>query len=255
MLAVIPFSIVQISDCHIGAEWTNDPVAGLDGAVSTALSILGGPPDAVLVTGDIAHSGAAAEYEQARELLEGFRAPLFALPGNHDDRARLRDRFELPETGRADLSYAVDLGPVRLLALDTQDPGEEGGRCDPPRERWLAATLEQAPGTPTLLGMHHPPLRTGVPPMDGASIPREECDAFERVVASQPQVQLIAAGHVHRVIAGTVGGVAVLAIPSTADQLALDLNASDFRRVNEPRCFAIHLLVDGRIVSHIVPVH
>jgi hypothetical protein len=64
-------------------------------------------------------------------------------------------------------------------------------------------------------------------------------------------VQLIAAGHVHRVIAGTVGGVSVLAIPSTTDQPALDLNTSDFRRVEEPLCFAIHLLVAGRLVSHI----
>lgn len=227
---------------------------GLDAAISTALSVLDGPPDAVLLSGDIAHTGAAEEYEQARALLERFQAPLFALPGNHDDRARLRDRFKLPETGRADLSYSVDLGPVRLVALDTQDPGEDGGRCDPVRQRWLSATLEQVPATPTLLAMHHPPLRTGVPAMDGASIPREECDAFERIVAGHPQVQLIAAGHVHRVIVGTVGGVAVLAIPSTADQLALDLSASDFRRVNEPRCFAIHLLVDGRLVSHLAPL-
>ena len=249
------FSIVQISDCHIGVSaWHRDPVAGLEAAVATARALLGGPPDAVLLTGDIAHNGAAEEYELAHALLERLEAPLFALPGNHDERERLRQRFGLPDTGRADLSYAVDLGPLRLVALDTQDPGQEGGRFDEPRRRWLGAALEQASATPTLLAMHHPPLRTGVPPMDRASIPGEEREAFERIVGAHRQVALICTGHVHRVIAGTVGGTAVLAIPSTCDQLALDFTASEFRRVAEPPCVALHLLLDGRLVSHVAPV-
>lgn len=251
---MIPFSIVQISDCHIGADWHRDPLEGLETAVAAARALLSAPPDAVLLTGDIAHDGAAEEYAQAHALLERLEAPLYALPGNHDEREPLRECFGLPDTGRVDLSYAVDLGPLRLVALDTQDPGQDDGRFDEPRLRWLAGILEQAPATPTLLAMHHPPLRTGVRAMDGASIPGEERDAFERIVGAHPQVALIAAGHVHRVIVGRVGGAAVLAIPSTSDQLALDFAASDFRRVDEPPCIALHLLLDGRLVSHVAPV-
>ena len=249
------FSVVQISDCHIGASgWHRDPVAGLEAAVRRTQALLGGPPDAVLVTGDIAHGGSAEHYELAHSALSELEAPLFALPGNHDEREALAARFAIPATGRTDLSYAAELGPLRLVALDTQDPGQEGGRIDEPRMQWLASTLAQAPDTPTLLAMHHPPLRTGVPPMDRASIPRGECEAFERIVAAHPQVALIATGHVHRVIAATVGRAALLAITSTADQLALDFTFGEFQRVAEPACIALHLLLDGRLVSHVAPV-
>ena len=247
--------IVQLSDCHIGVDsWGRDPADGLRAAASSARVLSDRPPDAVLLTGDIAHTGAAAEYAQARELLELLDAPLFALPGNHDDRDELRKHFAFPDTGRADLSYAANLGPIRLVALDTQDPGRDGGRFDKARQAWLAATLDEAPGTPTLVAMHHPPIRTGVPAMDGASMPNDECEAFAAIVAANPQVPLIATGHVHRLVAATVGGCALLAIPSTTDQLALDFASPDFHRVDEPPCLALHLLVEGRIVAHVVPV-
>jgi hypothetical protein len=74
------------------------------------------------------------------------------------------------------------------------------------------------------------------------------------VVARHRQVQLIAAGHVHRAISGQLGGVRVLAIPSTGVQLALDLDSEELRFADEPRCFAIHLLVNGCLVSHIQTV-
>lgn len=74
------------------------------------------------------------------------------------------------------------------------------------------------------------------------------------IVAANPHVQLIATGHVHRLVAATVGGCAVLAIPSTNDQLALDFTSPDFHRVDEPPCLAFHLLVEARIVAHVLPV-
>jgi 3',5'-cyclic-AMP phosphodiesterase len=40
------------------------------------------PPDAVLVTGDIADHASDEEYDQVRELLTPLQAPLYALPGN-----------------------------------------------------------------------------------------------------------------------------------------------------------------------------
>jgi Icc protein len=236
--------LLQLTDCHIGAlHWGREPADGLAAAVSAAAAFA---PDAVLLTGDIAHTGAAAEYAQAHALLEPLEAPLYAVPGNHDDGEELRRHFAVPD--------AVDIDGIRLVALDTQDPGHDGGRFDAARQQRLAATLAQAPGTPTIVAMHHPPLRVAVPAMDGASIPSEQCEAFEEIVARNPQVQLIATGHVHRLVVATVGASALLAIPSSTDQLALDFGSPDFRRVNEPACFALHMLVGGRVVSHVVPV-
>ena len=46
----------------------------------------------------------------------------------------------------------------------------------------------------------------------------------------------------------------MVAIPSTTLQIALDFVDPDLRLVSEPPSVAIHLLVDGRLVTHLAPV-
>src|SRR5262245_52348649 len=91
-----PFLLAQLSDHHIGATWgTGDPVAGLS-AVVDAVRGLPDRPDAVLLTGDLADNAAADEYRVVEALVSRIGAPVFALPGNHDDRDALRGSFGLP---------------------------------------------------------------------------------------------------------------------------------------------------------------
>jgi 3',5'-cyclic-AMP phosphodiesterase len=249
------FTVVQLTDPHLGAPFSRDPASALARAVSAVSRTLGGSPGAVIVSGDIASTPTDAEYEQARALLDPLDAPLHVLAGNHDDRDAVRRYFDLPEPDGGCLSYAADLGPLRLVVLDTKRDEQAGGQLDAPRLRWLDRVLSEDPATPTLLAMHHPPLLTGIPAMDSIGIPEDERRALAEIVAGHGQIQLIAAGHVHRTIIGELSGTPVLAIPSTDAQLALDFEAQDLRFVNEPPCFAIHVLLDGRLVSHIQPVH
>lgn len=247
--------MVQLSDPHIGAGWSKDPPAALARAITDVGRVLAGEPNAVIVSGDIANSPTDAEYDQAHALLAAFDAPVYVLPGNHDDRDALRRHFDFlaePDTGH--LSYAVNLGPARLVCLDSQRPGRDGGQLDADRLAWLDANLSEDTATPTLLAMHHPPILTGIPSMDSIALPDDERQALAQIVETHRQVQMIAAGHVHRAIIGALGGTPVVAIPSTDAQLAFDTEAPDIRFVPEPPCFAIHLLVDGRFVSHLQPV-
>jgi len=243
---------VQITDPHIGARWSTTAASGLAAAVSAAGDILGRAPDAAIVTGDIASTPADGEYAEARRLLDGLNAPVYPVPGNHDDRAALRRHFDV--AGDGPVSHAVDLGPLRLVALDTTRPGSDGGELDAARLDWLEQTLAADESTPTLLGMHHPPLVTGIPAMDAIGIADDERLALAEIVTRHPQVQVIACGHVHRAIVGAIGGATVLAIPSTDEQLALRFAPGDLQFVREPPCIAFHVLLDGRIVSHIQPV-
>ncbi len=246
--------IVQLTDPHIGASWSEDPVGALEAAVAAVSGSLGSPPVAVIVTGDIASTPTEAEYEQARMVLERLEAPLYVLAGNHDDRDGLRRNFDVPEADDEFLNYAAYLGPVRLVALDTKQPGTAAGQLDAARIGWLDRVLAEDGATPTLLAMHHPPLLTGIPAMDSIGIPESERVELAEIVSRHPQVQVIAAGHVHRTIVGELGGTPVLAIPSTDVQLALDFAAAELRFVHEPPCFAVHVLADGRLVSHIQPI-
>jgi Icc protein len=249
----VPFTVVQLTDPHLGSDWSEDPAAALAAAIEAVERTLPHGPDAVVVTGDVASTPTDGEYEQARSVLARLRAPVYLLPGNHDDRDGMRRHFALPPTDGPTLSYVADLGPVRLVALDTQDPGHGGGRVDDERLRWLDRALGENRSTPTLLAMHHPPVVTAIPGMDAIGIPERDRLALAEIVSHHPQVQLIAAGHVHRALLGRLGGAPVLAIPSTDVQLVLDFDSDDLRFVGEPRYYAVHALVDGQLVSHIEP--
>jgi 3',5'-cyclic AMP phosphodiesterase CpdA len=248
---VPPFVLVQLSDLHVGAEWGGaDPVARLAAAVESVRR-LPVAPAAVVVTGDLAEHGADAEYELVRELLP---PPVFVLPGNHDDRSALRRAFELPGVGPEPVQYAADLGPLRLVALDTTVPGEDGGRLGADRLAWLDATLAAEPERPTLLALHHPPIATGMPAFDAIGLPPAHRDALADVVARHAQVHGLVAGHVHRTIVGPLAGRPVLVAPSTYVQARLDLASTAFAWSDDPAGFAVHVLDDGALVSHVQPV-
>jgi 3',5'-cyclic AMP phosphodiesterase CpdA len=254
----VSFTVVQLTDPHLGARWSDDAASALAEAVAAVGDTLGRAPDAVIVTGDIASTPTDEEYATARAQLDRLGAPLYALPANHDDRDALRRHFDVH--GAGPVSYTVELGsrparaPVRLVALDSTRPGSDGGQLDAARLQWLEGALAEDRSTPTLLAMHHPPLLTGIPAMDAIGIPEDERTALAGIISRHPQVQVVACGHVHRAIIGTLGGAAVVAIPSTDVQLALDFEPGDLRFVREPPCFAVHIPVDGRLVSHIQPV-
>jgi Icc protein len=249
-----PFLLVQLSDSHVGATWAGgDPVAGLRAAVESVRR-LPDAPDAVLISGDLADNGADGEYETVRELLEQLGAPVYVVPGNHDDRDALRRHFDLPGAGGTPVQYAVDVGPLRLVVLDSTRPGVDPGELDADRLSWLDAELAGAPDRVTMVALHHPPIRTGAPAWDEFGLPAADRRALGDVLQRHPQVRRVVAGHVHRAIAGELAGRAVLAVPSTYVQARLSFNADEIEFSADPSGFAVHALLDGELASHVQPV-
>ena len=249
-----PFVLVQLSDPHIGADWGDgDSVARLAAAVESVRA-LEPTPDALLLSGDVADHGLDDEYEQVRELLAPLDVPLHVFPGNHDVRGTLRRHFEVPGVDSEPVQYAVDLGPLRLVVLDSTRPGEDGGELDAPRLTWLEETLAAATQIPTVVALHHHPFVTGAPAIDDIGLPADERQAFGSVVEAHPQVCRIVAGHVHRTMSAELGGRAVLTAPSTYVQARLELGAKEIELTNDPRGFAVHVLLDGELVSHVETV-
>jgi 3',5'-cyclic AMP phosphodiesterase CpdA len=250
--------IAQISDMHVRADGALacgriDTATLLARAVEHLLSLTS-RPDLVLATGDLVDAGDHAEYQRLRRLLEPLRPlPVYLVPGNHDDREALRSGFPdhayLPATGPF-LHYVIDTGALRLVVLDTLEPGRVGGRLCDERLDWLRARLDDAPARPTVIVMHHPPFSTGIDYMDDFGF--EGADAMADIVARYATVEAVLAGHLHRRISVRWGATVVTTAPSTAHQVALDLQPggpSGFTR--EPPACLLHLWRAGQgLVTH-----
>ncbi len=98
-------------------------------------------PDLIVISGDLTDEGTEDEYQKLRELLVELRRPFVVLPGNHDDRGNLRAAFSdhawLPNEGA--LSFALDVGELRLVALDTSVPGYITANWTP--KPWRGSTV------------------------------------------------------------------------------------------------------------------
>jgi 3',5'-cyclic-AMP phosphodiesterase len=249
-----PFLLLQLSDPHIGATWGfGDPVEGLAAAVDAVLG-LEQRPDAVVVTGDLADNAAGEEYGAAAELLARLDAPLFVLPGNHDERDALRRAFGLPGADGAPIQYAVDLGPLRLVVVDSTRPGEVPGELDAARLAWLDRELAADPERTTIVAMHHPPLLMGSVAWDEIGLPDMDRNALAAVLERHPQVRRVVAGHVHQTVLAELGGCIAMAVPSTFVQSRLTFGSDELGLEAGPPGFAVHALSDGALGSHVQPV-
>ncbi len=250
--------IAQITDTHIRipgklAYRRVDTAKHLAEAVAH-VNRLDPAPDVVVMTGDLVDFGNPVEYDHLSSLIAPLKAPVFLLPGNHDDRDQLRISFPehayLPRDGF--LNYAIEDWPVRLVAVDTLIPGEGGGLVCEQRLSWLERTLAAAPNKPTVVAMHHPPFRTGISFMDGHGL--KNSDKFAAVIARHEQVERIVAGHLHRSIQCRVGGTVATTCPSPAHQIALDLRpGAPLGFAMEPPGYQLHTWFEGTgLVSHTV---
>ncbi len=247
-----PFLLAQISDPHLGepAIVGRKPKRSLREVVG-AIEALPNPVDAVLVTGDLAEHAAPAEYRLAAELIGALGVPVHVLPGNHDDRATLRATFDLPGAADAPIDYVADLGPLRLLVLDSTIPGEDHGGFEAAQLEWLDGELARAPEQPTILAMHQTPLATAIPEWDDVNLPGAERDALAAVIARHPQVKAIVGGHLHRIAASSLAGRPVIAAPSTFVQARPNF-ATEKVKLREPyRGFVLHALRGQELSSQV----
>lgn len=251
------FLLCQISDLHIKApgelSYRVVDCAAMLGRCVNAVLRLPQRPDAMVITGDLVDRGRPEEYAHLRQLLAPLPMPYYLLPGNHDERSALRAAFAdhaYLRQWKPHVQYAIDEWPVRIVAIDTVIPGEDGGRLDEERLAWLDRTLAAERQKPTVVLMHHPPFPTLIGHMDEIGL--EGSDALAQVIARHPQVERVLCGHLHRPIQYRFAGTIASTSPSPAHQVALDLSPdgpSHFRM--EPPAFQLHAWRKGMgVVSH-----
>ena len=258
-----PIYIAQISDLHIKppgslAYGRVDTAKAAEGCVRT-LNEFRPRPDLVVISGDLADTPTAEEYEHLKRLLAPLLLPFVGIPGNHDSRQMMRAAF--PRAAYAfpsgPLNQKVEVGPLDLVLLDSSVPGKPHGELDAPTLQWLEATLASSPERPALLFLHHPPFQAGIWHMDRQNL--LNAAEFEPIVRHHPRVKLIATGHAHRAALTMFAGVPTTICP--APNHAVDLDLAELREPSfkvEPPAFHLHSWFPGdgfgSVVTHQVPI-
>lgn len=256
--------IAQITDCHIGFD-RDDPEEDNVLRLRAVLARLrDGPnrPDLVLLTGDLTGYGEPGNYARLAEELAGFPIPVRLMMGNWDRREALCATFPDCRADGGFIQFEVALPGLRLIALDTSEPGRHGGAFCHERAAWLSARLDVDPETPVLIAMHHPPVETGIQWNDSGA--HEAWIArFAAAIGGRAQVCTIIAGHMHRTIVTSFAGVPVIVCGATAPEVSLDLSPIDPDQPDgrtmvaaDPATYALHRWDGERLVSHFdaVPV-
>lgn len=249
--------IAQISDLHIQSDrrlWKGryDVAGNLEKCVAQLNAL---QPDVVIATGDLVNAGLPEEYALLRQLLAGLRAPLYLMPGNHDNRDLMREFFpahKYLQTGQDRLNYVIEAQGLRIIMLDSLIPGEDLGVIGTAQMAWLSGQLAAAPHQPTVIAVHHPPFPTHPGYMDhrfcADGLELEQC------ILAYPNVLRVLCGHLHRNIQVNYGGTIGSIAPSTAVTFGLAIARSTFFRSDEPAGYHLHLWVPGKptMITHSV---
>jgi 3',5'-cyclic AMP phosphodiesterase CpdA len=191
--------IAHLSDLHFGAEEPQIVAALIEELNADA-------PDLVAISGDLTMGARRIEFRAASSFINSIRAPVLAIPGNHDlSPYRLWERFTDPY-GPWRKWIATDTEPrwqndrVAVFGLNTAR--RMGWHWDWSRgqvhrgrlERLLANLQATPPELARVVVAHHPLL----PPEEAPHTPVPRgADAALRALG-MAQVDLVLAGHLHR---------------------------------------------------------
>lgn len=252
--------IAQMTDIHIGFDPDAKPEELNRIRFRATLSrILKSPniPDFLVLSGDLTDRGDRESFIKTADVLEQCPFPLLPMMGNHDTRAELLHAFPDTPTSDGFVQYVVDVEGLRVILLDSVEEGRHGGAFCETRRAWLRARLEEAPDSPVVIFMHHPPVVSGIDWMDPAHDEAWIKRLGEAVAGHEGRIQAIHCGHLHRPLNSRFQGIPVSVTPSVAPLVALDLRdispqKPDSRSLitTESPTYALHRW-DGRaLVTH-----
>ena len=237
--------VLQITDTHLFAG-SDGCLLGLNTeqslqAVLTAVAQRQPPADLVLATGDLAHDGKTGAYQRFFRHLNTIGPPVYCLPGNHDEAAALA---QAQESGRCRFVEHAFHADWHFIFLDSTVPGSDGAHLSETALAALEDRLRAAPGTHTMICLHHQPVPMGSRWLDTMAV--DNPAEFFAIIDRHPQVRAILWGHVHQEMTARRSDVLLLSTPSTCIQFlpnsasfAVDMSAPGFRW--------LELYPDGRI--------
>lgn len=251
--------IAQISDTHIAGPGLKTygiaPMAENLARCVKHINAQSLKPDLVLLSGDVTNDFTRNEARHAADLLAALDCPYYLVPGNHDDRDVLWDVFggaACPARAGEFINYVIDGDELRIIALDTLWNGQAGGMMCKARATWLRDCLAKGGHQPTVIFMHHPPLKCGILETDDDGF--AGADLLGDIVIDYPNIMRILCGHIHLLTHSRWRGTIVTTAPSMGMQLDLDLTKAAPSRflLSDPAYLLHHWTPERELITHTI---
>ncbi|QKG72146.1 metallophosphoesterase [Erythrobacter mangrovi] len=252
--------IAQMTDIHIGFDPDAKPEElNRIRFRATLQRVLSSPnkPDLLVLSGDLTDHGDAESFSKIADLLRVVPCPILPLVGNHDTREELKRAFPDTPEDNGFLHYVVERDGLRIICLDSFEPGRHGGAFCKARRDWLKARLAEGNGMPCLIFMHHPPVVSGIDWMDPAADEDWIANFADAIAGHEQSIRSIHCGHLHRRLHTSFHGIPLGVTPSVAPLVALDLRPIDETRADnralittEPPSYALHWWDGENVLTH-----
>ncbi|MBF0256982.1 MAG: metallophosphoesterase, partial [Gammaproteobacteria bacterium] len=195
--------LIQISDLHFGfppGDLLNSGINTVQTFAQVAQRIAQLQPDAIVATGDLAQDPEAEVYQRLAATFARLPAPVYCLPGNHDDPELMAQILTNPPSqpnAQNSPCKQVLLGGWQLLLLDSNHrQHSHRGRLGDAELAWLEQSLAAQPALHSLICLHHHPQPIHSPWMDRMGL--EDSAELLRLLQRHPQVRGVIFGHIHQ---------------------------------------------------------
>ena len=217
----IPVQVIQLTDTHLFAE-AESTLLGLstDTSLNRVIDLVRQQhlPNMVVASGDLSHDASAEAYQRLAEYLSRLHAPVYCLPGNHDESNTLRTR--LNDGLMRTCHKTVTENGWQMIFVDSTRADSEGGHISSQEIYQLKETLTNSPAQPTLVWLHHQPLPIGSKWLDKMAV--DNGAELLSILEKHAQVQAVIWGHVHQQFDEQHKHIRLLSSPSTCIQFAPD---------------------------------
>jgi 3',5'-cyclic-AMP phosphodiesterase len=207
---------VQISDSHIGFHQPANPdVAGTLQMAVDAINAMPSQPACVVHTGDITHLSTPQQFDDARAILSRLRAPLVALPGEHDVvgndfNAYLRN-FKVPHANAGGWASWDGKGVHYVVLLNVFN-FERMGLLGSDQLDWLAKDLAGVPIATPVVVFTHVPLYALYPQWGWTTEDGTKALALLRKFDNVTVLN----GHIHQIVTHQEGNIRFASADATA---------------------------------------
>ncbi|NTJ51402.1 metallophosphoesterase [Agrobacterium rhizogenes] len=240
--------VAQATDIH--AQIDNNNLSRFEKSIAWLAEL---KPDCLVVSGDLVDDGWAEGYSRLGDILRSLPCRSLVLPGNSDDKSVMRSILKdfVGGASPGQLHFAERFDSMLLLGLDSTVDGASYGDIGD-HLPWLQKKLDEARDSTAMLFLHHHVVPSGIEPIDELMCRGKE--ALAELLAQNPHLLAVSAGHVHRPISGTIAGRPGHVCGSTCPANPLFVSENQCPPVTDPSALMVHMIASGTVISHHVSV-